>query len=255
MIRQSGVRHIVLLPVFFFAAHLRAQDLLTRGAEIYNRTCATGYCHGLKGAASGAPRLVARGFDEAYITQVVRAGIPGTAMPAFGATLPRPEMTAVIAYVCNLNGVTPSLNLAADRGPAQRSLPPEAMRGRALFYDAVRGFGRCSTCHMVDGMGIAVTDPMTRLPESPAALRSLATPKVVTATADGDSFPALVLSKGGIQTKLYDLTSPPPVLRTFPSTAVKLQDGSAWRHASVLGPYSDSDLEAILTFLRSVVRP
>jgi hypothetical protein len=34
---------------------------------------------------------------------------------------------------------------------------------------------------------------------------------------------------------------------------VKFADGSAWRHASVIGSYSDGDLELILKYLRAVV--
>jgi mono/diheme cytochrome c family protein len=243
------VRSLALL--LLLSALAFAQDLVSRGADIYNKSCA-GYCHGVKGAAGGAPRLASRGFDEAYITQVVRTGVPGTAMPAFGATLSRIDMVAVVSYVGSLNGVAPSRNPIPERGPPPRTLPPDAMKGRALFYDAVRGFGRCATCHQVDGMGIAITDPIVKIPESAAALRSLATPKVATVTAEGESFPALVLSKSG---KVYDLTKPPPVLRTFPKDAAKIQEGSPWQHGSAIASYSDPDLDAILSFLRAVIHP
>src|SRR5271166_4058302 len=122
---------LTLLPIV-----MSAQDLVTRGADIYNKTCATGYCHGMKGAQSGAPRLASRGFDEAYITQVVRSGISGTAMPAFGNVLPYPDVFAVVAYVASLNGITPSRNPLVERGPPPRTLPSDATRGRSLFFAA-----------------------------------------------------------------------------------------------------------------------
>jgi mono/diheme cytochrome c family protein len=244
-----------LAALSLIALSVSAQDAVTRGAEIYNKTCATGYCHGLKGAQSGAPRLASRGFDEAYIAQVVRAGISGSAMPVFGSVLPFPDLQAVVAYVASLNGVTPAPVQPAPRGPASRNLTPEAARGRSLFFAATLGFSRCSTCHQLDGLGIAVADPLARVPDSPAVLRGLATTKVSTATAAGESFPAIVVSKGGSQTKLFDLSTLPPVLRTFPAAEISTKEGSDWRHSSAIASYSDDDLTAILVYLHSVVNP
>ena len=86
------------------------------------------------------------------------------------------------------------------------------------------------------------------------ALRDLATPAIKTATADGETFPALIVSQGVRRTTFYDLTAPPPVQRTVDSSAIKITDTSTWRHSSVLASYRDPDLESILTFLRAVVR-
>lgn len=241
---------LIFVPTLVFC-----QDSVTRGAEIFNRTCATGYCHGQKGAQAGAPRLAARGFDEAYISQVVRSGIAGTAMPSFGSALPFADVSAVVAYVGSLNGIAPSRTPVVEKGPAPRSLSPDAARGRNLFFDASRAFGRCSTCHRVDGMGILVAEPFSKIPASVSALRELASPRVLTAAAEGETFPALLVSKGGVQTKLYDLTVLPPVLRTFQAASVSLKEGSSWQHAAVLAPYSDTDLEAILAFLRAAIQP
>ncbi len=163
-------------------------------------------------------------------------------------------MAAVVAYVGSLNGIAPTaLPNLADRGMPRRQLPADAAKGRALFFDAVRGFGRCSTCHQVDGVGIAVADPIAKVPGSVAELKSIASPHVVTATADGATFPALVLSKGAKQVKLYDFTMSPPVLRTFMSSEVKLTDGSSWSHAKAMGAYGDGELESILSYLRVAV--
>lgn len=231
-----------------------AQDLLTRGADVFAKSCATGYCHGVKGVAGGAPRLAARGFDETYIATVTRAGVPGTAMQAFGTALSRGDLAAVVAYVASLNGITASRTAPAATGPEPKALATEATPGHDLFFDSVRGFGRCATCHQVDGLGIPVAAPIAKIPEDVAALRALATPQVRTATAEGESFPALVVSQGKQRTTLYDLTSAPPVQRTFDSSAVKIVDGSVWSHASALGSYRDADLESILVYLRAVTK-
>lgn len=230
-------------------------DMAAQGEKVYNQTCATGYCHGVKGASGGAPRLAARGFDAAYITQVVRAGVQGTGMPAFGTTLSRGDLTAVVAYVGSLNGIAPTAALIPDRGMPRRQLPPEAAKGRALFYEAIRGFARCSVCHQVDGTGIAVADPIAKVPENVAALRAITSTHVATATAEGSTFPALVLSRGAITVKLFDLTTTPPVLRTFTAAEVKIGGASNWSHNSAMAAYSDAELESVLAFLKVAVSP
>ncbi len=242
---------LLLVPVFGWSQ--------SAGEKVFAQSCATGYCHGAKGTPAGAPRLAGRGFDQAYITSTVMRGLPGTAMPAFGTTLSRTELSAVIAYVAMLNGITnPNINLGpgpGSAGPAEPPLSPEAERGRALFFDAVRGFARCSTCHEVNGIGIPVATPIARIPADAAAVRALATPDVQTATVDGDAMPALIVSQGKTRALFYDLTSVPPVLRTVDPGTLKLTEGSAWRHASVIGAYNDAELTAILGFLRAAIRP
>lgn len=245
-------RILFLIPVL--AAAQTAPSPLARGLDIFNKTCATGYCHGEKGMPAGAPRLAARGFDDAYISQTIRVGIPGTGMPGFGTSLDRVDLLAVVAYVDSLNGVTPPPNPFAAR-PETRRLAPDAQRGRHLFADQVRGFERCSMCHQADGIGMAVALPFTSVPESVAALRQIATPQIETAIAEGDSFPALVLNKNGSQTKLYDLKTMPPVLRSFPKGTVTFKEGSSWRHEQMLASYNDPELDAILIFLRVAVKP
>ncbi|MGD0434845.1 MAG: cytochrome c [Bryobacteraceae bacterium] len=241
---------LLLLPVLACA-----QDIVTRGLDVYNKTCASAYCHVAKGASGGsAPRLAARGFDEAYMSQVVRRGIPGSAMPGFATSLSAPELAAVIAYVGSLNGIAPAPTRAAESAP-EKQLPPDAERGRELFFDSVRGFGRCATCHEVTDRGVPVAGSIGKVPATARDLRTLATPQIHTATVDGESFPALIVSHGNAQTKLYDLTSPPPVLRTFATATAKVTDGSPWRHSDVLKSYSDPDLELILAFLRAVATP
>jgi mono/diheme cytochrome c family protein len=230
------------------------------GQKVFAQSCATGYCHGTRGAAAGAPRLAGRGFDQTYITNTISRGLPGTAMPAFGSTLSRAELIAVITYVANLNGITdPTISLGPggppSAGEAEPALSPEAERGRALFFDALRGFGRCSTCHEVNGVGIPVTTPISEIPANPAALRALATPEVKTAAVDGEAMPALIVSQTKTHALFYDLTAVPPVLRTVDPRTMTVRDGNAWRHDSVTGAYNDAQLEPILAFLREAVKP
>jgi cytochrome c553 len=232
-------------------------DVLKQGEKVFAETCATGYCHGPRGTAGGAPRLVGRGFDPAFINNTVTRGVPGTAMPGFGESLSRPDVIAVVSYVASLNGVAnPSIG-AARGAPAapEIALSPGAARGRDLFSDATRGFARCSTCHEVNRIGISVATPITQVPASASAARSLATPHVSTATAGSEIMPVLVLSNTTRSVLLYDLTASNPVLRTLEPLSVKIAEGSSWRHASVIGSYSDAELDTILMYLREVVKP
>src|SRR5580704_5965796 len=234
-----------------------AQPQIKRGEQVFAKTCATGYCHGVKGQSSGAPRLAGRGFNQAYINGVVARGIPGTGMRSFATVLSRPDLVAVVAYVATLNGIAdPNVSLdgaaATSSGPA---LTGEAARGARLFSEAVRGFGRCSTCHEVAGFGISVAAPIAQVLASVAALKALATPNVKTGTLDGESMPVLVLSNGKQGALFYDLTSAPPVERNAEPGSVKLTDGSNWRHSSVIEAYNDSELAAILAYLQAMIVP
>ncbi len=248
---------LLLLLVPLLAWPQSRQQALQRGAEVFSQSCATGYCHGPRGGASGAPRLAGRGFNQAYINGVVSRGIPGTGMRSFATVLSRPDLVAVVAYVATLNGVADP-NVSVDGAAATSSGPAlsgEAARGARLFSEAVRGFGRCSTCHEVGSFGISVAAPIAQLPASVAALKALATPNVKTGTLDNESMPVLVLSEGKQSTLFYDLTSAPPVERNAQPGSVKFTDGSSWRHSSVIGAYNDSELAAILAYLSAVIKP
>jgi mono/diheme cytochrome c family protein len=223
------------------------EQVLKQGQQVFAQSCATGYC--------GAPRLAARGFDQAYINNVVTRGIADTAMPAFATRLSRPDLVAVVAWVATLNGVANPTNGSGRGAAAGPALTGEAARGAQLFTAAARSFGRCSTCHEVGGFGIPVAAPIAHVPDSAAALKTLATPNVKTATTAGESMPALVLSDGRQSTLFYDLTSAPPVQRTADPGSVKFTGGSDWRHSSVTGAYSDAELAAILAYLRAAIEP
>ena len=247
-----------VLMVLGSALALAQNNPTARGEDIFSKTCATGYCHGLRGAAGGAPRLAARGFSAQYIRQVVTGGYKE--MPAFGGKLEARDLNAVVGYVAALNGVSQETlgRGGAGRGgtgtPA-RTLSSRAAQGRALFFDATRGFGRCSTCHQLEGHGIAITDPVTRVPDGVASLRALTTPAVRTFRCGAESFPAVIVKKSGGEAIVYDLTSSPPVLRSFWDAKFEIENNSSWQHSAVMASYNDADLESVLAFLREVVKP
>ena len=250
-------RAFLFLAAAALAAAQNLPDVLKQGETVFNKSCATGYCHGARGTNGGAPRLAARGFDQAFINNTVTGGVPSTAMPAFGTNLSRADLTAVVAYVASLNGVTNPVitGRGGPPGPPVAKLSGDAARGHDLFSDAVHSFGRCSTCHEIGGIGIPVATPIARVPADTAALKALTTPQISTVTLGAESMPALLVSKKANAVIFYDLTSAPPVLRTESPSSVQTREGSTWRHASVTGAYSDAELSAILSYLRAVVKP
>ena len=59
---------LLLLPVLANAQN--PAQMIAHGEQVFDQTCSNGYCHAAKGAGGGAaPRLVSRGFDEAYISR------------------------------------------------------------------------------------------------------------------------------------------------------------------------------------------
>src|SRR5579864_5196148 len=146
------------------------QASVKRGAAVFAATC-TGYCHGPVGTAgSSAPALANRGFDGDYIVKTVMYGIAGTAMVGWGQRIPKDDSAAVIAYVKSLNGI-----VSAERLAAPPVLTPKAQRGHDLFFDTDGELTRCSDCHQVSGLGIAVTQPIANIPSDVSGLRNLST--------------------------------------------------------------------------------
>ena len=237
------------LLILLSAAPAIAQN---SGEQLFTSTCGTAYCHGARGAGGGAPRLAARGFDRAFIADTVARGVPGTSMAGFSSSLQRRELEAVVDYVAGLNGIASN---SAKPTAAPAALPKEAAIGRDLFSDALRGFGRCSTCHEVNGIGIAVAPPIARIPPDVRTLRELETPAVRTATLGKRTMPGLPVSNGSRAAIFYDLTTPPPVLRSAEPGSVAWADGASWRHSSVITSYTDAELGSILSYLRSAVGP
>ncbi len=249
-------RSLILLALPILA---HAQDIFTQGEQVFRKTCAQGYCHGTGGTQGRAPKLIGRNFESDFVTNVVRAGVPNTGMPGFAQSLPNDQLQAVIAYVLRVSGADvskmPNATAAVAAGAPLRPMSNDVRRGKQLFFDAVRGVNRCGTCHSLEGWGIPIGPNLAAGgPYSAASLRAGKNSSVRTATAGADTFPAIVIAQNKEQLRLYDLTTSPPVLRTFASGAVRLSQGSRWTHAGVTKTYSDADLGAIAVYLGWMAR-
>jgi hypothetical protein len=69
-----------------------------------------------------------------------------------------------------------------------------------------------------------------------------------------ETMPGLVVAKKATEVTFYDLTSAPPVLRTVAPNEFVSREGSTWKHADFIKSYSDTELTAILAYLRLAVR-
>jgi hypothetical protein len=50
--------------------------------------------------------------------------------------------------------------------------------------------------------------------------------------------------------RVYDLTAPLPVLRSFAAAQITLESGSSWRHEQAARIYTSRELETIGLYLR-----
>jgi mono/diheme cytochrome c family protein len=237
-------------------------SMMARGERIFAQSCSVGYCHGVAGAAGRGPRLRGRSFSKDYLLNVTRDGIPNSAMPAWKGRLQDDEIRAVVEYVASLSTATdpapPANPMPPGVGPASMASfngPPQAARGHALFFDPARN--NCSACHAVGGRGIAIGPDLTALPvKNPAEvsgmIHAVRSRHVLTAKlASGEEFPALLAEQSGNQVRLYDLTLPPPVLRTLARRdVVSLVENPAWHHLDFVKDYSAAELEDTAVYLR-----
>lgn len=115
-------------------------DAREHGERIFGIHCTR--CHGQGGTGGEGPNLMRENLrrstaDEALL-EIVEDGIPGTDMPGHGSLNTR-EIRDVAAYVRSL-GVAP-----------REQLPGDPVQGRALYEATL-----CSTCHIVNGQGMAL---------------------------------------------------------------------------------------------------
>jgi PQQ-dependent dehydrogenase (methanol/ethanol family) len=115
-------------------------DSIKAGKARYDNVCAG--CHGVEGIGTEhAPRLAdnpdLRGRSVERIQGAIAAGFPASGMPPFGS-LPTQQLTELARYVR-------SLNL-----PASQSVTVgDTAVGKLYFWTD----GKCSSCHMVHGIG------------------------------------------------------------------------------------------------------
>jgi len=238
------------LPLLLITAACYAQDSsIERGAQLYRAHCAIPYCHGPGGSAGRAPQLTGHHYSVNSMFKVITWGIPGTGMPEFTTRLKTDEIASLVAYAMTLGG--PGAAPATTPVAPPRAPTPQAKEGRALFFDAART-GACGSCHELDGWGVPVGPDLAALPPDRfAKLREVAMRRVVTARPAGEPpFAALLVERTESRVRVYDLSAPRPVLRTFAVARIAIEPGSGWRHEQAARLYTSRELETIASYLR-----
>ncbi len=124
------------------------------GERYFERQCSR--CHGFDAKGNdevGAPDLTGRlrnASTDVGIFNVIRGGVPGTAMLPVAEDVPDPTVWQVVAYLDSLRYDPSSVVLDGDAG-----------RGASLFT----GKGECASCHMVDGRGGRLGPDLSRIGE------------------------------------------------------------------------------------------
>jgi len=229
-----------------------AQDaMVLRGEKVFQTNCSVPYCHGSNGTAGRAPKLAGHTFSSQELLNTVVNGVANKGMPAFGAQLPTDDLSAVVSYLMTLKGSAPA---TGSQPVSVRSIPADSRPGKALFFDAVR-MGGCGRCHELEKRGSPVASDL-KAAAAHADLRSIEVRHVMTAQPVGESaFPALIVERSEKRIRVFDLSSPLPVLRTFTPASVKLTAGSTWNHRDAVSDYSDAELQEIAKYLQWVASP
>ena len=101
----ASKRGAVAADAALAAQELSVDDLMARGADIYNASCLA--CHGAKGEGglgnAIAGSAIAMGGVDSHLNVIVN-GVAGTAMQAFGAQLSDVDVAAVTTYQRNAFG-------------------------------------------------------------------------------------------------------------------------------------------------------
>ena len=241
-----------ILPILFAAAPLFGQNALyDSGAKVFKLSCAQGYCHGSGGTQGRAPKLIGRSYDAAAARKIIEGGVPGTGMPAFKDRLDAEQLTAVLFYVVQISGGDTSKIQAAAAAGGKQAIPPLAATGKAAFFDAFKGVHRCSTCHALEDIGLAVGPNLSSGgPFDAAAIRAGRDATVKLVTAGTETFPAILAAEKNGLTQVYDLTVTPPVLRTFGKGEMRWAGPGKWVHAEAARAYSSEELNAVAAYLK-----
>jgi putative heme-binding domain-containing protein len=119
------------------AQHSTAQDI-DDGGRVFRNTCAN--CHGPDGDEVAGIDLGRGVFRRAKtdqdLIQIIRTGVPGTAMPA--SDMPVAQAEQIVAYLRSVASTKRSTSAAGNLD-----------RGKVLFD----GKGACGSCHRVNGIG------------------------------------------------------------------------------------------------------
>ena len=248
--------------------NLKNAELISRGNDLFARTCAVGYCHGSEGRASRGPQLRDRDWDPRRLHAVTRDGVPGTTMPAWSSILSGQDIWAVTAYIMTLSSTklddeAAVIELGATTQQAE-ARSAEAQQGHDLFFDLTNQ-KRCAVCHRLGSKGAAVGPDLAAAAQRKSAqelLRDIVEPgaslalgyqQTSIATNDAERVAGIKKEETTEYIKLYDMSSIPPPLRTIYREQIHATNSA--KRSSMPADYgrlhSPEELKAIVAYLKS----
>ena len=267
----------VALSVIFFVARLGAQsqtvdlkdaELVRQGSELYSKSCAVGYCHGLEGRTFGAPKLRERDWDPGQLAETINNGVPGTTMPAFRGVLADRDIWTVVAYIMTLSTTELSASDAVVEIGAvtkvKKPLSEKEKLGFDLFFD-LHNAKRCSVCHLLGEWGTAIGPDLAHEAEEHSAeelLRDIVEPdagiaggfeQTIVVTQQGEQVAGIKKEQTDEFIRIYDTTTFPVPLRTLYKEEIKsVTTKKKSTMPSGYGEmYSPEELDAIVAYLKS----
>jgi cytochrome c oxidase cbb3-type subunit III len=116
------------------------------GKRLFAQNCSG--CHGVDAGGGDGPDLhgvLARLGDPA-VQDIIRRGIPGTAMPG-SSTISERETVSIVAYIRTLDSTTSAVNVVGD-----------PKKGEGLYNSS-----GCPACHMIAGQGGCIGPDLSRI--------------------------------------------------------------------------------------------
>jgi putative heme-binding domain-containing protein len=236
---------------------------VAQGSNLFSITCSSSFCHGDAGIGAHGPSLRNRNFTPDFVRNTVTNGRSGTPMPAFKDSLSQAELAMIVGYVMSLspNNHNEDMATAAPTAasPAPAPLDAKALAGSAAFFDPTRSAG-CALCHSYKEHGGPIGADLSAIAKrTPRDIyQSVIKPTapnpdypVVTITSEnGQTVTGILKQKTDAVVQLYDLSSVPPVLRSFYSAKIGTAPATA-PYAHDLAGYSQDDIASLITFLKS----
>ncbi|MFZ1203657.1 MAG: c-type cytochrome [Candidatus Acidiferrales bacterium] len=138
-------------------SHTPATVDVAQGKNLYDTNCST--CHGVDARGEDGPDLrgVPAALGDAAVENIIRRGIPGTAMAGI--------LTISDAAAANIVAYLRTLATSVDDSGTSSGNP---QKGEALFKSS-----GCSACHMIAGEGGSIGPELTRIGSmrGPASLK------------------------------------------------------------------------------------
>ena len=119
---------------------------LEQGKRLFEQNCSV--CHGIDASGGDGPDLhgVPDSLGDRAMQNVVRMGLPGTAMPGF-FNISEKDAANIVAYIRKLGSTT----------------TPGTANGDPIKGEALYNSSGCSVCHMIDGQGGSIGPDLSRI--------------------------------------------------------------------------------------------